>query len=235
MTAISQDAFFSKLFETGMSDPNSKVYIPKILMETTDPSLNPYKMSSLDLGKQSIMGVELNVELTDLAISGIPNITTSTTLGGHFTLTDLDVDFLAQFCKLNPPPKGVDTKLVFASKFTISFPGNSLKGSLTVDFNESALGGKLTISGNQLEDIVLTINSLEASVPQTITVNPVIKFDESGGAFWAKAFEGFLKKISTINMIVSQINDALNTTNEKKQLSTELSAILQKAIKEQLT
>lgn len=235
MTAINQDVFFSQLFETGMSDPNSKVYIPKILLETTNPSLNPYTMSSMDLGKQDIMGIKLDIKLTDLTISGIPNVTTSTPNGGHFTLTGLDVDFLAQFCKLNPPPNGVGNTLIFACDFTLSFTGNSLTGSLIVAFNQAALGGTLTISGDQLENIELTINSLTSSVPSTIVVNPIIKFDESGGAFWAKAFEGFLKKITTINMIVSKVNDALNTTSEKNQLSKELSTILQKSIKEQLT
>ena len=235
MATINQDIFFSKLFQTGMTDPNSKVYLPKILLDTQSPSLNPYTMDRLDLGKQTIGGVEIDVLLTGIVINGIPNVSVRPEDGGSFALTGLNAAITAQFCKLLPPPPGVTPTLALSSNFTLAYPGNQLTGTLSLLIDQAALNAQMVLSGgDQLINIITTVMSLQALVPATATISPTITFDGGEGDFWATLFKKFIKKPTTISAIVARINDELNAQGTKDSLSSELSTIFQNAIRQQL-
>jgi hypothetical protein len=234
MAIINQDTFFSKLFETGMTDSNSKVYLPQILLDTKSPSLNPYTMATLDLGTQNIGGVDIDVLLTNIVINGIPNVSVRPQDGGSFMLTGLNAAIIAQFSKLSPPPPGVTPTLALSGNFTLAFPGNQLTGKLSLLIDQAALNAKMVLSGDQLINIITTVVSLQASVPVTATISPTITFDSGGGDFWATLFKKFIKKPSTIDAIVGRINDELNTQSTISSLSSELSTIFQNAIRQQL-
>lgn len=232
-TAVNQDTFFTNLFQTGMTDPNSKAYLPTMIMDTTNPSLNPYTKDLLDLGRQNVKGMFLNIKLTNLKIEGIPNISISSNQGGEFKLAGLDITFGAQFCKLSPSPENIGNKLTFSSDFELSFPGNSLLGSFSTDINQGFLDGTMTISGNQLESIVTTIKTIEVGIPSSATVTPTVTFDQPSD-FWSSFLEGYLKKDSTVQMMLGKINEQIQTESEMEQLSQELTTILQNVIKKQL-
>lgn len=234
MAAINQDSFFSQLFQTGMTDPNSKVYLPQIIMGTTNPSLNPYTMDKLDLGTQNVGGVELDILLTNIAIAGIPNVSVSPKDGGSIVLTGLNVALIAQFCKLNPPPTGIGSTLSLSSNFQLSFTGNQLTGSLVVLIDQATLNAQMVISGDQLINIITTVSSVNAAVPSTATITPTITFDGGQGGFWSQLFQNFLKKPDTITAIVGKINEQLNTQSVIASLSTELTTVFQNAIRQQL-
>lgn len=234
MAAINQDSFFSQLFQTGMADPNSKVYLPQMLLQTSNPSLNPYTMGTLNLGQQNIGGVDINVLLTNVVIGGIPNITVAQSLGGSFVLQGLNATMTTQFGVMSPPPPGVASSLTFAANFTLSFTGNQLTGSLSITISPAALTALLLISGSQLLDMVLTINSLNSSVPATAVVNPTVTFDGGSGGFWSTLFQNFLKKPSTITMIVGQVNQQINSAGTRANLSSSLTTVFQNAIQKQI-
>jgi hypothetical protein len=234
MAAINQDQFFSQLFQSGMSDPNSKVYLPQIIMGTTNPGLNPYTMDKLDLGSQNVGGVQLNILLTNIAIAGIPNVSVAPASGGSFTLKGLNAAIVAQFCKLSTPPPGVGTTLSLSSNFQLSFTGNQLTGTLTVLIDQATLNAQMIISGDQLENIVTTVTSINSAVPSTATISPTITFDGGGGGFWSQLFQNFLKKPSTITAIVGKINEQLNSQSVINSLSSELTTLFQNAIRQQL-
>jgi len=231
---IEQDAFFSKLFQTGMTDPNSKVYLPQILLGTSSPSLNPYTMETLDLGDYILGGVSIDILLTNIIISGIPNVSVLPQDGGSFTLSGLNASINAQFCKLLPPPAGVADILSLSSNFKLSFTDNQLTGKLTLLISQAGLTANMVISGDQLINITTTIVSLHASVPGSATITPSITFDAGGGDFWANVFTRYIKKPSTIETIVEKINNELNSASVISSLSSELTTIFRNAIKQQL-
>lgn len=234
MAAVDQDIFFSKLFQTGMSDPNSRIYLPKILTDTQSPSLNPYTMATLDLGAQTIGGVPINVLLTNIVIGGIPNVSVNPQDGGAFTLTGLNADIVGQFCRLSPPPPNVNDKLVLSADFNLSFTGNQLTGNLVQTIGKASLNAKMLLSGDQLINIVTTVASLQAGVPNTATITPKVTFDSGGGDFWPTLFSNFIKKKTTVDAIVAKVNDELNSQSIKDSLSSELTTIFQNAIRQQL-
>lgn len=236
MVVIDQDTFFSKLFATGLSNPNSKAYIPGILANTKNPSLNPYKLDSLDVGKQSFEGITFDLSLSNLTISGIPNVTVNPALGGSFKMTDLTIDLQAELGKLASPPPGAKT-LIFASDFSAKLIGagsDTLPGSLSVTISEAALIAEVVISGNQLVNIVTTINSMSAAVPSTAVVTPKVTLSGSGSAFFEKLFEDFLQKPSTVQMILGQVNDQIKKASVRDSIGKEVTTLLQNALKEQL-
>jgi hypothetical protein len=233
MAAITQDSFFSQLFQTGLADPNSKVYLPQVLLQTSNPSLNPYTMSSLNLGSQNIGGVQINVLLTNVVIGGIPNVTVAQNQGGVFTLVGLNATMTTQFGLLSPPPPGVATTLSFAADFTLSFPGNQLTGSLSISISQAALTALMVISGDQLLNIVITLNSLVSAVPATAIITPVVTFNPASD-FWSTLFQNFLKKQSTVTTIVGQINQQISAPSLLASLSSELTTVLQNAIQKQI-
>lgn len=234
MAAINQDLFFSKLFQAGMSDPDSRIYLPKILTDTQNPSLNPYTMATLDLGKQTLGGVPIDILLTNLVIEGIPNVSVKAQDGGSFAFTGLNAAIVGQFCRLSPPPPNVNPKLAMSAKFTLSFTGNQLTGNLIITIDQASLDANMLLSGDQLINIVTTVNSLKAGVPDTATITPKVTFDGGGGDFWATLFSNFIKKKSTVDAIVSRVNDELNSQSIRDSLSSELSTIFQNAIRQQL-
>lgn len=234
MTPITQDQFFSQLFQQGLSDPASKVYLPGIILSTSNPSLNPYTVSSLDLGSQSFgSGITVDVSLSNMSITGLANITVAAGAGGSLQLTGLNIALVSQFCKLSPPPPGVSSTIALNTRFTLSSQvAGSISGSFSVTLNAAALNAALMLSGNSLTDIVITLTSLAVSVPATVTVDPHITFDGGGGGLWATLFQNYLKQQSTIQSIVTQLNGVIGQNLE--QLSTELTKILQNALQQQL-
>lgn len=234
MSALTQDAFFTQVFESGLSNASSKLYLPGMIMATSNPSLNPYTIDSTDLGKQDFgMGITVDVKLQNLAIAGIPNISVAPGAGGNFVLTGLTTNFLAQFCTLNPPPSGVSSTLSITSRFTLSNPdAGSISGSFSVTISAAALGGQFVVSGADFTTIVITFRSLSASVPATVTVNPQITFDGGGGGFWANLFQKYLQKQSTIQSIVQQINAQVQGVMD--QISTEITQIVRENLKKQV-
>jgi len=234
MAVVNQDIFFSKLFQTGMSDPNSRIYLPKILTDTQNPSLNPYTMDRLDLGQQTIGVIPINVLLTNISIKGIPSVSVNAQEGGSFVFTGLNTAIIAQFCTLSPPPPNVNPILALSADFALSFTGNQLTGTLEVTIDKAALNAQMLLSGDQLINIITTINSLQASVPDTAAITPKVTFDSGGGEFWPTAFSKFIKKKTTIDAIVAKVNDELNSTGTKDNLSRELTTIFQNAIRQQL-
>lgn len=236
MAVISQDQFFTGVFTTGLSDPNSKAYLPGIILSSTSPSLNPYQIAAVNLGEQSFgNGISLNVSLSNLVISNLANITISPTLGGSLQLNGLNIALTAQMGQLNPPPPGTGTALSLTCNFTLeSEVAGTLTGNFSVTISAAALSAAFVLSGSSFSDITLTFSSLNASVPSTVTVNPVVNFDGGGGGFWATLFENYLKEESTIQSITGQINTKINTPSLLQSLSAQISTIVQNNLKSQL-
>jgi hypothetical protein len=236
MAITDQDTFFSKLFETGMTDPKSKVYLPQILLDTKSPSLNPYTMDMLDLGTQKVAQVDIAVMLTGITINGIPNVSVSRQQGGSFALDGMNAAITAQFGKLQPPPPGVTNSLVLNSSFSLSFPGNQLTGKLELSIGQASLTAQIVLSGDQLINISTSIISLQTAIPVSATIIPDIKFD--GGddkyVFWKNFFANFIKKQTTIDTIVTRINGEINAENVRDTLGSELGEIFRNAIRQQL-
>lgn len=230
---MNQDQFFAQLFQMGLSDPNSKVYLPGIILSSSNPSLNPYTVASVDLGNQSFQDFNVAVKLNNLAVSGIPNISVAAANGGNLQLAGLNATFLAQFCKLSPPPPNVGSLLSLITRFTLSSPGaGSVGGTFTMTLNAGAVSGAFTLSGQDFFTVVVKITSLAIAIPASVTVNPKIEFDGGQGGFWAKLFQNFLKEQSTIQMIAQKVNEAV--VGQLPQLSAQLTQILQTSLKQQL-
>ena len=233
MNPITQDQFFSQLFQTGLSDPNSRIYLPGIILSSGNPSLNPYSVSSIDLGNQSIgSGISVDVLLTNLTVSGIPNVSVASSTGGSLQITGLNAASVAQFCVLNPPPPNVGLTIIVKTQFTLTAQGvGSLPGSFSMSISAATLNGTFAISGQNFTSIVITLNSLAVSVPSSAIVTPIVTF-QNPSSFWSNLFENYLKQPSTIQTITSHINTAL--TGQLPQLSTQLTQIIQNALQQQL-
>lgn len=237
MSTIAQDQFFGQVFQAGLSDPASQVYLPGLLLGSTNPSLNPYTVAELDLGNQSFgSGIDLAVTLTQVSIAGIPNVSVAPAHGGSLSLADLTVTLMAQCCVLDPPPAGVGTTLVMSCQFSLynatPAPGTTLTGTFSVELNQAALSGVVVLSGTSFSDLALTVTALTASVPTTATLTPTITFTGGGGGFWATLLENYLQEPSTVQTIVGQLNTAVESA--LPSLSDSLTTLVRSALQQQV-
>ena len=234
MNPITQDQFFSQLFQTGLSDPNSKVYLPGLILQSSNPSLNPYTVASIDLGNQDFgSGIQMDIKLANMAISNVANVSVAASNGGTVQLAGLNAVMLGQFCTLNPPPPNVGSVLSLTTDFTLSNPNaGTLNGSFSVTISAGAINSVFTVSGQNFDDITITFTSVTVSVPSSVTVNPTITFQGGGGGFWANLFQNYLKQESSIQMIVGQVNTVIG--GNLAQLSSEITTLVQNALKQQL-
>jgi hypothetical protein len=56
-----------------LTTPGSDFYLSTLLGSSTNPKLEPYQTSSLDLGSQSLPVGSIDITLTDVSIAGISN------------------------------------------------------------------------------------------------------------------------------------------------------------------
>lgn len=233
MTALNQDDFFTRVFEQGLSDPDSKLYLPGMIMASTNPPLNPYVVKKLDLGNQTLgPGFTMDVLLTNLNVLGLANVSINPAQQGSFVLSGLLTNFCAQLGKLNPPPTGVAAEFEMDADFTLSDgTGDSSSGTLTIKLDQVSISGQFTIGGEDLGDINMQLNNLSVAVPDDVTISVTVHFS-SGASGFNTMMERFLEQVSVIRGLLSGVNKKVN--DSLPQISSSLSQIVQADLKQQL-
>ena len=134
---MSQDPVVS-LIITFLTTPATDFYLPKMLAKSKDPSLEPYTTSSIDLGSQNIMGLNMKLALKNVGITGITNVQIKK-IGGKpdIQVVGEQVTFTAVRPNTEAPPPGVPTVITFNSDFEVVVPdpngkSQTLTGKATV-------------------------------------------------------------------------------------------------------
>ena len=233
MSGLSQDPFFSRLFQTGMDDSSSGFYLPKLLLSSDDPELDPYTVAKLALGTISVKGppeVSLDVTLTDFSLAGLSNARLP---ADGVTLTDLNVVFQVDFSQITPPPSGSSAEIEVQTGFSATNEeAGTLTGNLTLAIKSSSLKGAFAIGGNDLTVMTVRFRHLTLEIPPTEgNVNACVKID-NGGTFWDTYLATAMEKASVLNTITKTLNEYLEGDLDK--IGDGISGAIQKVVKQKL-
>ncbi|GAB3124105.1 hypothetical protein [Novispirillum itersonii] len=209
------------------NSPSSQWFLPTVLCSLSDPQLNPYAAGTVSLPDFGILGQPVTaVALTDLVVSGLPNVDAPAQTTTFFPN---GATIVANVPAYAPPPAGVtQAGLVLTSGWTMALDGTPLTGTAQITVQAATLTMNVTGTGDSSQDLVLTVNALTLGVPQLSGVNIVITVPSSFGGFINTAVNTDGTKQAILNEVNSQLNGVLG------QLSQAVTGYVQQAIRQHL-
>ena len=200
------------LVVTFLTIPATDFYLPKLLAQSTDPNLEPYTSSSIDLGSHSVMGMNMAFSLKDATITGITNVQIKKNGGKpDIQIAGNQVTFTATRPNTEAPPAGVPTEITINSGFEVVVPApnsksQTLTGSAVVTVKDADILGVFdaTSEDGSPSKAVITFRSLEIDGPATPeNINIIVQLDS--------AFEAFINQVGNSPQVLEKIANNINS------------------------
>lgn len=219
------DQYLFHRVRDALNNPKSNLYLPKLVIDSTSPVLEPYTISQLNISDSyatTFLGVSATVSQiqfpSGLTLTGASNLTAPSE---DVIFTQNNVNSTLELGRLNPVPT-IDGKTVpnpptmatstFSLMVTIgeNAPVGPITGSITIKAepleNSSlpAIISSLTASGSDPDDLKVTFNSISLNVDTDaveITITP------DGGS----EYETFVNSIANNADLKNCVLGVLNT------------------------
>ena len=230
MSTLTEDKFFTQLFQQGLNDSNGDFYLPKLIEGASNPKLEPYSAGSADLGDLPVLDTTIHVTLSGITVAGLSNLQIP---ADGLSITNLNVTFTADFSKIDPPPSGSSQYIVVHADFKATNPdAGTLLGSFTLTIKASTLAGDFDIEGQDLTVIETAFSSLSVSAPTTSdNVTASVSID-NGGTFWNSYLSDMMEKSEVVKAVLDNVNQ--NVKDNLTKISTSISNTLQSIVRSKL-
>ncbi|MFF6860409.1 hypothetical protein [Streptomyces ardesiacus] len=172
-----------------VNSPTSSFYPPAVIHSLDDPVLVPYRIPLLDLGPQSVEGIELSaVRLHDVTVHGLPNLLIPPE---DARLTADGIDLTLRLGRITDRPdipgtRGADGSplrvpeppLVLTGRFEADFPPSGededdvLSGTFKASLTRPSLAAGLVFSGPDADALEISLRSLDLELTaEEVTVD----------------------------------------------------------------
>lgn len=165
------DVYLFDRLRVALNQSDSEWYLPLLLSDSTDPVLEPYHHAQVVIPDQTIAGLEYtNIELNNLYVAGLSNafmplekcllaspVMTMEVLFGVLPEGNT-VSRQALHSGLPPaPPVTITTRLSLTQQGNVSV---DLKGDVHASLHDCHLNINVSVSGEDVSDLDVTINAL---------------------------------------------------------------------------
>lgn len=202
---------FNQLLIAYLTTPSSDFYLSKLILGSTNPTLEPFKASKVDLGNQNILGTEIAITLTNLDVVGISNVQVEKKDAKPvITISGNDVTFIAQTPNTEAPPKNIPKEITLTSDLNLISNGvPPIVGTITIQIKTSTITGSFVATSSdgtpQTVNVDFTKLGLSAtSDNQNIAIN--INVNSPLSSFINSVFSQAIIQQKIITAIGSQIN-----------------------------
>lgn len=204
------DLYFFDRIRVSLDNPSSDWYLPRVLCSSGSPSLEPYAISSINIGSQNIAGLTWDPNtLSGVVLNGISN---NILPSGNMQLKNgvMYLDTLQG--QLNPPPSFPCSKgtipappLTLTGSFSLQPPMmDAITGSFVVRVTNSSLHIEASATGDNLDHLVITVQKMQL---QANTSNIGITFTFPPGS----GLDGMVTQIANSSSVKTSILEKINT------------------------
>jgi hypothetical protein len=214
------DLYILARVKASLNNPTSNYYLPMLLMKNSSPQLEPYPVSSIDLGDQNIKGLPWGPNtFSSIVIRGLSN---NIALPENVLLKDPDLTITTIQGRLTAPPAGIPSPpLVIAGNFSLTPKGmRAITGNFNVNVAESNLKIVCTASGDRVEMLAVRFSQLQLLV-DTTQINIQLNFPGDSGPLASLANQ-VVQTSSVKSGIVSKINDTLSSSATLQSFSNQI-------------
>jgi hypothetical protein len=192
--------------------PESDFYLSKMLAKSTNPSLEPFQATNVDVASLSFFGQTIDIKLQDFSIAGLTNIQIEQESGKpKIEINGDTVTFVATLPNTEAPPVGVPTKLTAQGNLLIVAGGEaSPLVPITITVNSGQLKGSFSATGDpsQPNSVNITFTKLDITTEATSS-NIVVDLSQLNSMFKPQV-EELLKKSPTLQNLVQELNRQVN-------------------------
>lgn len=214
---VAQNSIFDAIilkFAKAMNDPNSQVYLPKIIKAQNNPSYEPYDAGDLSFGN---IGNEITLDFSKVIVSG---------------LSTAQVDGTPSTRDESPSSIYVSSGAVFsmltmASPLIVSFNGQDLKGAVRVSVLQSkaSISVHVTSGGDNLNANVTALNFM-VNKPYISNINIKVNYDPN----WDNYIDSVLNTENRLEALISKLADKLNSESTRSDFSKALTDALNRIL-----
>jgi hypothetical protein len=213
------DLYLFDRIRYSLNNPASNWYVPTLLQNYKNPSLNPFTPPPVSLGTLDLGLVTLNnVSLSDINIIGFPN---STVPAESMILSPPTLTVVLLIGNLNDGTTGSAT-------FYGEYNSDTLIFGLTVRLQSASITCMVTPEGDDVDNLVVNFNAVVFGLPDTSAMQ--ITLDDQSGM--GKTVQRILNEPATQNKIVEAINGQLS--NSLAAISAEVTSLVKALLSQQL-
>lgn len=203
-----------------LTEPASDFYLSKIITGSKNPTVEPFKTSSLNLGSQTIIGETMNFSLENIDIQGFSNIQVVKKGGKpEISVNGNEVTFTAVTPNTEAPPPNIPRELTLTTRIKITPQDTpAFGGNLTIKVKTATIIGKFATSSvdGTTQTAIINFNSLQVN---TATNGSNIDIDLQMSSPFTSFIESILKQPVILNQIISGINSTINHSNVLNAIS----------------
>ena len=217
-----------------LTKPQSDFYLSKVLMKMDDPKLEPFTFVNLDLGTQTILGLNFRFNLPVGSISGIPNLQIEKEGGVPRIIVDgNNVKFWAEHPNTEAPPPGVPDVLTMESDFVVTPEGEPPlpQGHIQVLVNDFKLIGdfEATSPDGKPENVVIAFNSFLVEAAAT---SDNIKIKLTLDSTFTPFINQILNSPAVLQRIVDGVKGKVNSPDILRSISEAGTQAARSALKQ---
>jgi hypothetical protein len=216
-----------------LTNPSTDFYLPKIIQQSGNPTLEPFDAANIDLGSFDLMKSTVSVRLQDLEITGMSNVQVVKQNGVPvISVNDNQVTFQANRPNTESPPVGVPVNLIFDAQLVVTAKGSpSPPVPVVVTITNTTIDGVFTATGDSGNPGTVAIRFLQLKISADATPAN-IQFDVSKlNSFIKPQLVSWLAAPATLNKIITEMNTQLNSTTVLNALNQSATKMAQSTLK----
>ncbi len=220
------DRYLFDRMRHALNDPKSAAFLPKILNQNKDPSLEPLQVDEISIPTFKELGTKFeNGSLTGLSFRGLSNVKAPE---DKLTMSVGEVKFTATLGGWNPPPSISGGTIpappaTGSSDFSIESLGTLFKGTIDLTVEGAEVVSDLQTDGTSDSDLTVTFNSLKI-----VATTDQVKIGLKMKTFARKKIEEKLNTSDTLSMILGKINDEIQ--GKLSDISSQVTQYARQAI-----
>jgi hypothetical protein len=247
VAATAVDQYVYDRARIAMNDQTSDWYLPRVMLEQSNPVVEPYSVGDISVPDQTIKGLQYtDISIDNIIITGFSNISAPV---DDNKLNTPDIDATFAISTFNPGPtvtidqgsgqvfkKVPDPPLTIAGDFSFTqqgFETVTIHGTIDVAVKSSTITSTITPSGDKLADLTLTLTTLQSNIQLSdMDISISITSESPMKTF----FEAVADKIFNSDKVKDQIIGSINkkVSGAKGKLGAELTKIARKTMTQKL-
>jgi hypothetical protein len=222
----------SQLLILYLTTPSSDFYIPKIIANTKDPTLEPYRLKQVSIGSVDVLGQSIGITLLQVDIRGISNVQIARSNGQPRIDVDGDtVTFHAVRPNREAPPANIPAELTIDAQLQLTVAGEkSPTIPITCIVRDATITGVFLATGDPAQAQTVNISFSSATVASPANADN-IRFDLSRlESFLKPQIESYLKAERTLTDLINRVNGELAKPEILKAVSKSATDAVRSAL-----
>jgi hypothetical protein len=225
---------FAQLLILYLTTPSSDFYLSKLVKNATNPTIEPFSTSNIDLGSQTILGVTMALSLQNVVIQGLSSVQVAIQGGQpEVTVNGNDVHFVAQTPNTQAPPPGIPSQLTLTGVLLVVPSGTpQFSGNLTVTNQATTVTGDFTATSQDgtAQTVNISFSSITLGAAATTSNMSIqLKMDNPLSSF----INSLLNQPPILQKIVSAVEGEVSQASVLSALSAYATQAARSALGQQ--